>query len=92
MEHKNEGRCKEECKTISRACHDAVGDIDTDVGELLWKNSLKMSPFINEVCYSLSKVCAKKRPKIQKGKRKDFKFIEMDEQEKEAIKMKRQFQ
>lgn len=92
MEHKNEGRCKEECKTISRACHDAVGDIDTDIGELLWKNSLKLSPFINEVCYSLSEVCAKKKPKIKKGKRKDFKFIEMDEQEKEAIKMKRQFQ
>lgn len=70
MEHKNEGRCKEECKTISRACHDAVGDIDTDIGELLWKNSLKMSPFINKVCYSLSEVCAKRNPRLKKGKEK----------------------
>jgi len=85
VSHSALGRCKEECKTISRACENSIGDIDTDIGEVLWQNNLKLSPFINKVCFELSDVCNKKKLKLKKGKRKDYKFIEMDGKEIEAM-------
>jgi len=88
VEHTKVGRCQEECKTVQRACEDAIGDIDTDIGEILWKNELKLSSFINEACFQLSKKCSSKNTKkYKKGKRKDHKFVEMSEKEKEATKM-----
>lgn len=88
QEHSNVGRCREECKTIGRSCEQSIGDIDTDIGEILWQNELKLSPFINEVCHSLSSVCKKaKSQKFVKGKRKDFKFIEMTQKDIDAEKV-----
>ena len=28
-----EGKCLEECKTVQRACEEAIGDVDTDIGK-----------------------------------------------------------
>lgn len=90
VEHPKQGRCLEECKTIQYACESAIGDIDTDIGEILWKDEFKLASFVNEVCYSLSKKCSSKNNNKKwngKGKRKDQKFIEMGEKELEAHKV-----
>lgn len=89
QEHTKVGKCREECKTIARSCDESIGDVDTDLGELLWKNDLKLASFINEVCYSLTSACNKLKKKFIKGKRKDFKFVEMTEKDIEAMKMMR---
>lgn len=86
QEHKNKGKCREECKTIARSCEQTIGDIDTDISEILWQNELKLSPLINKVCHKTSTVCSKK-PKYKAGSRKDFKFMEMTEKDIEAEKM-----
>merc|ERR1712023_179397 len=88
VEKPKQGRCLEECKTIQYACEGAIGDVDTDIGEMLWKNEHKLATFVNNVCYSLSEKCSSKVKKWKgKGKRKDQKFHEMDEKELEAHKM-----
>ncbi|XP_002170798.2 uncharacterized protein LOC100207705 [Hydra vulgaris] len=83
VEHPQEGKCDRECKTISRSCEDIIGDIDTDIGELLWKNEMKLATFINHVCYKLTNSCKAKK-KYVKGSHKDYKFVEMSEKEKQA--------
>ncbi len=87
FEQELHSKCKQECKTIAKACEESVGDIDTDLGELLWKNELTLSQLINKVCYDLSNVCSKKQPKYVKGKRKDEVFVPMSEEEKKAFDM-----
>ena len=89
VEHPEEGKCDRECKTISRSCEDIIGDIDTDIGELLWKNDLKLPTFINEVCYKLTKSCKKSNNIYVKGNRKDYKFVAMNEKEKQARELMR---
>jgi len=86
QEHTNIGKCKEECKTIARSCEETIGDIDTDVSEVLWHNELKLSPFINKVCHEMSSVCKKKK-KYKSGNRKDYKFVEMTEKDISAEEM-----
>lgn len=79
------GKCKRECQTVSKACEESVGDIDTDLAELLWKDKLTLSRLINEVCYSMSNVCKGKKPKLKAGERKvDEEFHLMTEDEKKA--------
>ena len=87
QEYSKKGKCREECKTISRSCEDTIGDIDTDIGEILWKNDLKLSTFMNKVCHTLTNACTSKKPKYIPNKRKDFKFIEMTDKDIEAEKM-----
>ena len=86
-EYTVQGKCREECKTIEKCCQQAIGDVDTDVSEVLWHNKLKLSKFINKVCHELSNVCTKKKPKYKSGKRKDFKFKEMTEKDVAAEEM-----
>lgn len=81
QEHTEKGKCREECKTIAKCCEQAVGDVDTDISEVLWKNELNLSKFINKVCHQLSDVCKKKKPMYKPGNRKDFKFKEMTEKD-----------
>nr|XP_058946328.1 uncharacterized protein LOC131774331 [Pocillopora verrucosa] len=79
------GKCKRECQTVSKACEESVGDVDTDLAELLWKDKLTLSRLINEVCYSMSRVCKGKKPKLKAGERKvDEEFHVMTEDEKKA--------
>ncbi|CAH3159833.1 unnamed protein product [Pocillopora meandrina] len=79
------GKCKRECQTVSKACEESVGDVDTDLAELLWKDKLTLSRLINEVCYSMSSVCKGKKPKLKAGERKvDEEFHVMTEDEKKA--------
>ncbi|RMX43820.1 hypothetical protein pdam_00023094 [Pocillopora damicornis] len=79
------GKCKRECQTVSKACEESVGDVDTDLAELLWKDKLTLSRLINEVCYSMSNVCKGKKPKLKAGERKvDEEFHVMTEDEKKA--------
>ncbi len=40
VEQSQPGVCGSECKTIAKAAADALGDLDTDLGELLWKVQL----------------------------------------------------
>lgn len=87
VEHLKTGRCQEECKTIQRACEESVGDVDTDIGEILWRNDHKLLSFIDEACFQVSNKCSKKTRKFKKVSRKDFLFVEMPEKEKEAKKM-----
>lgn len=39
-EHQQPGECGSECKTVAKAAQQVLGDLDTDLGELLWKVSL----------------------------------------------------
>jgi len=87
QEHSVKGKCREECKTIAKSCEQSIGDIDTDVSEILWKDELKLSKFLNKVCYDMSKSCKKKKPKYIAGKRKDYKFKEMTEKDEAAEEM-----
>jgi len=84
VEHESQRRCQQECRTISRACEESIGDIDTDVGELLWKDDMKLSKLINKVCYEMTDACTKKIPKLKKGKRNDEVFKPMSDKEKKA--------
>lgn len=88
QEHTVQGKCREECKTIEKSCAQVIGDIDTDVSEILWHNKLKLSKFINKVCHELSSVCTKKKPKYKAGSRKkDFPFKEMTDKDYAAEEM-----
>lgn len=77
-------KCQQECKTITKACEESIGDVDTDLGELLWKDTLTLSKLINKVCYEMTDACKKKPPKYIKGKRKDEVFTPMSKEEKKA--------
>lgn len=83
-EQKSYGRCQRECKTIAKACEESIGDADTDIGELLWKNEMSLSKLINKVCYDMTGACTKRLPKFKKGQRKDEIFKEMSNDEKKA--------
>ncbi len=83
-------KCRQECKTIAKACEESIGDVDTDLGELLWKDSITLSKLINKVCYEMTSACSKKPPKYVKGKRKDEVFMPMSEDEKKAYDMMKQ--
>ena len=85
MEQETQSRCRQECKTISKACTDSIGDADTDIGELLWKDELSLSKLINKVCYEMTGACTKKIPKFVKGKRKDEIFKPMSDDERKAF-------
>ncbi|PFX26352.1 hypothetical protein AWC38_SpisGene8974 [Stylophora pistillata] len=79
------GKCKRECQTVSKACEESIGDIDTDLAELLWKDRLTLSKLTNEVCYSMSSACKGKKLKLKAGERKiDEEFHVMTEDEKKA--------
>lgn len=85
------GRCRRECKTVSRACEESVAEVDTDLAELLWRNKLSLSKLINEVCHSMSSACSKKPPKLKAGQRKAAEeFIGMSEDERKADKVLKQ--
>ena len=87
------GTCRRECRTISKACEESVSEVDTDIGELLWKNKLSLSQLINEVCYSLSSVCSKEPPKLPRGKRQtDEVFQRMTEDERKAQEIMKKMQ
>eukprot|EP00112_Aurelia_sp_Birch-Aquarium-sp1_P016145 Seg3634.3 transcript_id=Seg3634.3/GoldUCD/mRNA.D3Y31 product="hypothetical protein" protein_id=Seg3634.3/GoldUCD/D3Y31 len=85
-----ESRCRQECKTIAKACEESIGEIDTDLGELLWKDDLSLSKLVNKVCYEMTNACSKKIPKYKPGKRKDELFKGMSEDEKKAYDMMKQ--
>lgn len=79
------GTCRRECRTISKACEESISEVDTDIGELLWKNKFSLSKLINKVCYSLASACIKKPPKLTKGIRKlDEVFQPMSDDERKA--------
>ena len=84
-EQESQRRCQQECKTISKACEESIGDIDTDLGELLWKDELSLSKLINRVCYEMTDACTRKVPKFKKGKRKDEEFKPMSADERKAF-------
>lgn len=83
IEKEDYGRCRRECQTIAKACEESIGDLDTDLGELLWQDKLSMSKLINKICYSMSSSCTKNKLKF-KGKRTDEEFIVMNEDERKA--------
>ena len=90
-EQSNYGKCRRECKTVSKACEDSVSEVDTDLAELLWRNELSLSKLINEVCYSLSSACRKGQAKMKAGQRKlDEDFMHMSEDERKADKLLKQ--
>ncbi|XP_065066093.1 uncharacterized protein LOC135692002 [Rhopilema esculentum] len=90
VENKSPSRCKQECKTISKACEESIGDIDTDLGEFLWQDQLSLSQLINKVCYEMTGICTQKLPKFKPGKREDEIFVPMTEDEKKAYDMMKQ--
>ena len=46
-------RCKTECETVARACHDTLGDVDTDVAEIMYHNTMPLDELMNEVSYEV---------------------------------------
>ena len=90
VENKSPSRCKQECKTVSKACEESIGDIDTDLGELLWQDQLSLSQLINKVCYEMTGICTQKLPKFKPGKRENEIFVSMTEDEKKAYDMMKQ--
>eukprot|EP00794_Sanderia_malayensis_P008282 gene8282-9166_t len=90
LKQESPSKCKQECKTIAKACEESIAEVDTDLGELLWKDSLTLSKLINKVCYKMTTACSKKPPKYRKGKRKDEIFMPMSEDEKKAYDMMKQ--
>ena len=83
-EQESSRRCHQECKTISKACEESIGDVDTDLGELLWKDELSLSKLINKVCYEMTDACTRKVPEFKKGKRNDEEFKPLSADEKKA--------
>lgn len=90
VEQESQGRCQQECKTIAKACEDSIGDIDTDLGELLWKDDLSLSQLVNKICYEKTDVCTKKALDFKKGQRKDEVFKAMSDDEKKAYDVMKQ--
>eukprot|EP00117_Sycon_ciliatum_P014262 scpid95345/ scgid14596/ len=78
-------RCKTECETVSRACHDTLGDVDTDVAELLYQGSLTQAQLINKVCYEMTDACKRKRSLTKPHKEEAF--APMPEKEYDMFKM-----
>ena len=85
VEHESPRKCQQECKTISKACEDSIGDIDTDLGELLWKDDLSLSKLVNKVCYEMTDACTREIPKFKKHKRNDEVFRPLSDQERKAF-------
>ena len=85
LDQREEGKCKRECQTISKACEESIAEVDTDVAELLWKNTLSLSKLVDKVCYSMSSVCEGKTPRLKSREmRIDEQFQVMTEDEKKA--------
>ncbi|EDO29049.1 predicted protein, partial [Nematostella vectensis] len=84
------GRCKQECRTIAKACEETISEVDTDLAEMIWQNKLSLSKLTNKICHSMSKACTKKAQNLKIDKRFDEEFEAMSEDERNADKIMKQ--
>ena len=55
------GDCRRECTTIAKLCESILGDHDSDISELLFRQASR-SEVANELCNELTGSCSKKPP------------------------------
>mmetsp|Transcript_9393 Transcript_9393/g.28231 ORF Transcript_9393/g.28231 Transcript_9393/m.28231 type:complete len:321 (-) Transcript_9393:1411-2373(-) len=80
-EHQQPGECGSECKTVAKAAQQVLGDLDTDLGELLWKGESGRLAITNWLCKEATDACTKKAPPLPGSRKPGPAFKEIDEQE-----------
>lgn len=85
------GKCGSTCRTLARACEEALGDWDTDVAEALFRNDSPSPRAWLEglLCRELSGACAKPAPPLAAGRPPSPPFEPKSEQDLEMEKMMR---
>mmetsp|Transcript_35548 Transcript_35548/g.57126 ORF Transcript_35548/g.57126 Transcript_35548/m.57126 type:complete len:346 (-) Transcript_35548:171-1208(-) len=84
------GECGTECKTMQRACHDIIGDRDTDIAEAIFTDtSMKRAALTSLLCNSNDGggACLKKAPPLPKDRAPGPAFVEKTEKEIEMQRM-----
>jgi hypothetical protein len=80
VEQVGKGSCHRECQTLSKACQESIGEVDTDLAEALYRGKLTLSQTINKVCHELTDACTKKPPPY-KGRKIDEPFDEVSDED-----------
>lgn len=81
VHHEKQSKCGSECRTIARACEEIIGDVDTDVGEVLYKGEVNRAKLREILCTDLTDACESASPKVPKSRKAGPEFVEMSDEE-----------